>query len=193
MLTASFRHLCWKRSSRIFLGQEYPQAASPSRALARDSTEAFSTRRNFYQSVISTPTCPSRRGNWKHTGPFAVPSQALCNPFQIAKMEFKTELKFKNGTLHLTHKHRLSPLLDQEELSPVSAACFHSKNDQVACWEHPKVRREEQLCQSAVFARRTCKGDQEEPYSYRSTATEPHRHGGTTENCASKIHAWEHP
>lgn len=56
-----------------------------------------------------------------------LPRQTLGNTSQTAAAELN------NAVLHLTYKHGLSPLLDQEELSPISTASFHSKNDQVAC------------------------------------------------------------
>lgn len=80
--------------------------------------------------------------------------------------------------LALTHEHGLSPFLDEEELSPVGAARLHPKNDQVACGEHPEVRREQQLRQSAVVAGGTCEQDEEKRYCCSS-------HGDAADRAAS--------
>lgn len=157
----------------------------------QDSTGALSARGNSAASHFNNYMYLNGQVGGKQTGPSdggaCVPSRALRHTSQTAAT------KLKNAALHLTHKHGLSSLLDEEELSPVGTACFHSKNDQVACGEHPEVRREQQLCQSAIVAGGTCKEDQEERYYCVSTAAEPRRLSGTTDTSAGRIHAQGHP
>lgn len=50
----------------------------------------------------------------------------LKAPLKISALSFKMSL------LCLTHKSRLSSLLNQEELTPICTACLHSEDNQVA-------------------------------------------------------------
>lgn len=167
----SFKQHCWMRSSSC-------AGTSQSARRAQDSTEALSTSSNCI-SNLSQYLCASKQPG--------ASGFSCCSQLSSLNTSQTTATTSKSAALPLTHKHGLSPLLDQEELSPVSTAGFDTKHHQVACREHPKVWREEQLCQSAVVTGGTCKKDQDQPYSCLSTATEPQQLRGSTKSCQRRI------
>lgn len=85
-------------------------------------------------SCLSSLWPQDRGGGIKGTGPeFPIRCTGSCS------------LGLPHPNTHLTHEGRLSSLLDEEELAPVSTARLYSKHHKVAGGEHPQVRGQQQL------------------------------------------------